>query len=85
MKKYKIKNIIDFNIFVVRSILYSVVSYTLTKFVLFWFKCLSISRDPHKYLAGMMFNKCENSVTKKERTMAKYLLFRAIYGKSLVN
>jgi hypothetical protein len=67
---------------VVRSILYSVMSYTIAKCLLFRFKCLSISRDPYKYFAGMMFNKSEDSVTKRERTIAKTVLFKAIYGRN---
>jgi len=78
----KINFIFDFNIYMVRSILHNVGSYILCKIIMFRYKTLSISHDPHKYFGSVLFNKSEKLITKSDRTQAKIILFKSIYGKN---
>ena len=75
------KKIIHFKISSFISILHNAVSYTLAEIVIAWYRHLSLYKDPHAYLASKIFNKFEGKITKGERTKAKYLLFKSIYGK----
>lgn len=77
----KINFIFDFNVYMVRSILHNVGSYILCKIMLFRYKTLSMSHDPHKYFASVMFNKSEKMITKSDRSQAMLVLFRSVYGK----
>lgn len=75
------KKIIHFKISSFISILHNAVSYTLAEIVIAWYRHLSICKDPHAYFASQVFNKFEREITKGERTKAKTLLFKSIYGK----
>ena len=65
----------------VKSILHNAVSYILWRVIFFRYKMLSISHDPYKYFGSVMFNKFEKMITKSDRTQAKLILFRCVYGK----
>lgn len=81
-KKIKKNDIIDFKIYWLISILHYVISYTLWMLLGIRFKSLSISKDPIKYFAGVVFNKSEKSITMIERETAKLILFKSIFGKN---
>lgn len=81
-KKIKKNDIIDFKIYWLISILHYVISYTLWMLLGIRFKSLSISKDPIKYFAGVVFNKSEKSITVIERETAKLILFKSIFGKN---
>jgi hypothetical protein len=78
----KIKNIFDFIISMVRSILHNVQSYITWEILTLRYKILSVYGDPHKYFASIIFKKAESRVTKADRSQAKVILFNSIYGKN---
>lgn len=81
MTKFNFKKLFRFKISSFISILHNAMSYTLAEIVIAWYRHLSICKDPHSYFASQVFNKFEGNITKSERTTAKALLFKSIYGK----